>query len=316
MLVASKTFWALASVVCSVGIAACYFLFDNNITIENDSYSIVTKSDELAKQVEATNSKVSSPDADQAGEPQDIPKLKDYDDEWCLSTDLTLEAQGLADQEYQAWIESRNHVVGDRASQVESFKGYSEKVLVELGEQGNLIALAAIVDLDSSSDELKNWAARQAAIYGGTGDAVAYFSIESKGLFKALMHSGNREEAKTALLESLAWDEFMALRGDVSLLENIAFILSFEGMDELEIHEEDDEWISQRAQEIYRELSEERSKLGLSPFDNSVPKVIEVENAKNVAFALAQYESSHQWISKYYPSSECSELGLAGAKHQ
>jgi hypothetical protein len=76
-------------------------------------------------------------------------------------------------------------------------------------------------------------------------------------------------------------------------------------MKELKVTKEDEKWISQRAREIYSDLSKERASLGLAPFDNSVPKVVEVDNAKMVAFTMEQYELSNKWLSKYYPTSDC-----------
>lgn len=304
-----------AVVVLLVCLGAYYFKSDNDLPIIKKE-SIVKNQDERKNNTIEPLVKSKNVDSTLVTEQTDIPKLKDYDEEWCLSVDLTQDAKNLADSEYKAWAESRNHVVGDRATQVESYKYYDRKVLEELGEQGDLIALAAIVDSDNFPEEIKAWAAKKAAIYGGTGDAVSYFSIQNKGLSKALMFSGKTEEAKNALLESIAWDEFSALRGDTSLFENIAFILSFEEMKELEISKEDESWISQRAQQIYSELSKERALLGLAPFDNSVPKVIEVDNARNVAFALKHYEVSNEWISKYYPSSTCVEKSLANMSNR
>ncbi|MFT6099261.1 MAG: hypothetical protein ACJAYF_001805 [Arenicella sp.] len=306
MILTKKTSSILLLISAFICIGIYYFKFDNS-SVEKEASVTQTKDDHKNNKIDPSviSVKSNSTPSTPVDISEDIPKLKKYNEEWCLSADLTQEAKNVADIEYEAWAISRNHLIGDRASQVENFKYYDEKVLKALGEQGNFIALTAIVDNDKSSDDMKRWAALKAGAYGGTGDAVSYFSIVNKGLSKALMRSGEKEEAKKAFLESVAWDEFLALRGDISLLENVAFVLSFEGMKELKVTKEDEKWISQRAREIYSDLSKERASLGLAPFDNSVPKVVEVDNAKMVAFTMEQYELSNKWLSKYYPTSDC-----------
>lgn len=295
-------------VIAFVFIGMYYFKFDN-VSATNEAAVIQKADDHKNNKIEppVVSVKKNSIPNTSVDITEDIPKLKEYDEKWCLSTDLSQEGKNVADIEYEAWAISRNHLIGDRVNQVETFKYYDENVLKTLGEQGNFIALTAIVDSDKSHDDMKRWAALKAGAYGGTGDAVSYFSTVNKGRSKALMRSGKKEEAKRAFLESVAWDEFLALRGDISLLENIAFSLSFEGMKELKVTEEDEKWISLRAREIYSDLSKERALLGLDPFDNSVPKVVEVDNAKMVAFTMKQYKLSNKWLSKYYPTSDCVE---------
>lgn len=312
MVLTKKTISILLLVIASVCVGIYYFQLDDS-SAKKEALLAQKKGEQKNNKIEPSVISVTKSNAQSAltQSSEDIPTLKNYNDEWCLSTDLTQEAKSIADNEYEAWAISRNHLIGDRASQVENFKYYDTKVLKTLGEQGNFIALTAIVSSDKSSDDLKKWAALKAGAYGGTGDAVSYFSTMNKGESKALMRSGKKEEAKKLFLESIAWDEFLALRGDISLLENIAFTLSFEEMKELEVTEEDEQWISLRAKEIYRELSKERASLGLVPFDNSVPKVVEVDNARTVAFSMKQYELSNKWLSKYYPTSDCVERRLA-----
>ena len=236
--------------------------------------------------------------------------MKNYEDDWCLSTELNSDARDVANSEHEDWAISRNHSIGERKSQIETYKHYDQGVLKTMGEQGDLLALSALVDSNSSSKDTKEWAARTAAIYGGTGDAMSYFSISNKGASTALMRQGKTKEAKAAFLESVAWDEFSALRGDISLIENIAFTLSFDEMKDVKITEQDEAWISARAKEIYFDLSQERSKLGLGSFDNSVPKVVEIDKAKLAMFTFNRYNGEKKWFSKYFPPSKCLEKSV------
>lgn len=236
-----------------------------------------------------------------------VVQLKSYEDDWCVSSEPSVDSETSAKTVYQEWAVSRNYAVEGRKDQIARYQQYDEVVLKSLGDQGDLIALSALVNSPRFSDQVKEWAARTAAVYGGTGDAMAHFSITNKGASTSLMRQGKAKEAKKAFLESVAWDEFSALRGDISLIENIAFTLSFDEMQSLEITEQDQAWVSARAKEIYNDLSQERSRRGLGGFDNSVPRAIVIDHAKFAAFAIEYYEVENQWFSKYFPPLKCLE---------
>ena len=230
-------------------------------------------------------------------------RLKSYDD-WCFANELTQSASTRADDEYYKWSAERNHNVGDRKQLLEAYKQYGLKPLKILGEQGDLVALAAIALNSDNSIELQDWAARTAAIYGGTGDALQHIPSTRKAKAASLLFRGLNEEAKKTFLEGMAWDEFMVLRGDTTLLETTPFLLSQDAYKDIEITKSDEEWVSNRAKEIYAEISEERLGLGLGEFDNSVPKSVEIENLASAAFAKNEYGAENHHM-KYFPENEC-----------
>jgi len=236
-------------------------------------------------------------------------KLVDYDDDWCFSTELNSDSRDLASTEYEQWAVARNHLDEVRAEQVNRYNDYQPQTLKLLAEQGDLLALTALVLNPNTPEDRRNWAARQAAVYGGTGSAMSHISTSLKGKSAMQMSQNKKEDAKKSFLESVAWDEFAIMRGDRLLLDTIPFTLSLDGMHEMEITKEDETWISNRAHQIYAELTQERILKGLGDFDNSIPKVVKIESVAAAAYNIGK-NSQNSWYSKYFPSSECVERYL------
>ncbi|GGZ95887.1 hypothetical protein GCM10008090_00020 [Arenicella chitinivorans] len=236
-------------------------------------------------------------------------KVFNYDEDWCLSTDLSDEGREQSENEYTEWAASRNHLDGDRVEQFNRYTSYDIEALKALGDQGDLLALSAIVANPDVTDELKDKAAWTAAVYGGTGSAMSHFSTKLKGEAVAQMVAGKKVLAKKTFLESVAWDEFSAMRGDTLLIETIPFTLALDSMKEIQITEADEKWITQRARELYSKLSEERILMGLGEFDNTIPKVVAVERYGVAAYSIANYEQG-EWYLKYFPPSECLDKRL------
>lgn len=240
----------------------------------------------------------------------DQTQLKTYEEDWCFAVELTEAANAKADDDYFKWSVERNHIVGDRQQLLDTYHNYGLDALKELGEQGDLVALAAIALNSKNSIEIQDWAARTAAIYGGTGNALQHIPSSRKGRAASLLLRGQTDEAKKVFLEGMAWDEFMVLRGDTTSLETTPFLLSLEAYKDLEIKPADEEWVSARARSIYAELNNERIQKGLGEFDNTVPKSVEIENLAAAAYAIKQY-GAKQHHTKYYSKNKCLQKRLA-----
>jgi hypothetical protein len=282
----------------------------NNLTITDKSSSHKLKTISKDPLIEVTGDEAV---AASAVDEEEATKLISYDDDWCLSSDLDPQSKDLASYEYEQWATARNHIGEDRAEQVNRYNDYQPETLKLLAEQGDLLALSAIVLNPNTDHKERNWAARMAAIYGGTGSAMSHFSTSLKGKSAIQMSTGKKIEAKKNFLESVAWDEFSVLRGDLLLLDVIPFTLSLDSMSEMKITKEDEKLISQRAKEIYAELTQERLSRGLGEFDNSIPRVVAIESVAVAAYNIKRNSGDH-WYSKYFPTSRCVKRYLEGKR--
>lgn len=82
-------------------------------------------------------------------------------------------------------------------------------------------------------------------------------------------------DGRKHLIESLAWKNTAAMRGDIFALGSALEDLRNQNQT---LSHSDVAAIRARSKEIYEELSKERAALGLGPFDNSVPKEVEQYN--------------------------------------
>lgn len=228
----------------------------------------------------------------------DETKKLNYDDDWCNYSELSEESGMEADMEHEDWMISRGHFSG----QFNGYEAYSVEQLRELGTNGDLRALYALVYIKETDRDLKHWAAKNAAVYGGTGLTMAYISTGYAREYSRLLAENKNVEAKKALLESLAWNEFAAMRGDFIHLEMGIYIVGQE-VNGVEITENDLSRISTKAKQIYRNLQSTRMDKGLGDFDSDLPKIIKQKNEWAIASMLSK--GWRGWGRQYLVSSEC-----------
>lgn len=263
-----------------------YFNNDGNLTSENDFLSI-----EKNKPVTATHSFTSKTNEipsrnlnmAQQDDTHSLVKQKEelanklfkigqlnYHDDWCHAMELNEAGSIEALRELDLWHEQRGHF---SSGEFNSYADYDTSSLIDIGRQGDLRALYTLVNREDVNEPDKIWASKTAAIFGDTSATAGYNSMLKLAAAKFSLLNGNddqTEAAKLTIIESLAWAEFAAIRGDFSLFDNSLFVL--EDIDGFELSALEEELISKKARELYTNLSNEREALGLDPFDNTVPK--------------------------------------------
>ena len=163
------------------------------------------------------------------------------------------------------WFESRG-VYGFRGPDEQNdYKNYDVETLRKLSLSGDVRAMHVLADKAETIAE-SNGILFNAAIHGSTG-ALSQIALSLETEFDLVNKSV--EERKPYVMESLAYYEAAQLRGDwwgnilagESLLKRYPTDLS--ALDKSEIQK--------RAQEIYDDLQQRRTQMGLGNFDNSVP---------------------------------------------
>jgi biopolymer transport protein ExbD len=164
------------------------------------------------------------------------------------------------------WRSERGYAVLLGSSRAEDYRSYDIETLKRLadGSDGfavDELAKRAIVNgREAVESVLKN-----AAIKGSVESL--YLAGNYAHVFSQRLESVDARRAGT--LDALTWFSVAALRGDRSFnLERSSGILS-ELADPLS--DQDRESIRSRAQEIYNDLQQQRTAMGLGDFDNSVP---------------------------------------------
>lgn len=171
------------------------------------------------------------------------------------------------------WEEKRGrfneYEIGDYAT-------YDLETLQKLASSGDMKAMTVLAQLYISDQHVEKYGLtyalplfKLAAIYGSS-DALGAYAIGYRSLYHS---SATKPIERPHLLESLAWENTAALRGDI--LPNNAAKSTLEHM-QVTLTEQEKAWIQERSIEIYDELSKERKALGMADFDNDVPS--EVEN--------------------------------------
>lgn len=172
----------------------------------------------------------------------------------------------LSWQAARGWYDTSNETADD-------YKTYSEEVLKQLADNGDLKALhllARWAPLDESRALLT-----KAAIHGST---FALFGLSNR------VDTGGElvekkipeDKRRPILIEAAAYIHVAAMRGD---LKSAKFqgISSLESIYDMKLTDQDIEQVKSRAQEIYDSLESERIALGLGKFDNSIPPTIKAD---------------------------------------
>ncbi len=168
------------------------------------------------------------------------------------------------------WMSDRGYF---RSQEMENYETYSDGVLTELGKKGDLRALNILATraVKNADKKAATFYMNLAVIYGSTTE------LDGLTIYTAPNSTNDATEAtrRPAALETLAVTKVIELRGDRSLsaVSKRGFVNSYKnlyGVD-LVLTQEEQQFIDNRAQEIYDQFQEIRRAKGLGDFENSEP---------------------------------------------
>lgn len=171
------------------------------------------------------------------------------------------------------FLMSRGYVPPDVLAMYEN---YSEEILRSLGNDGDLAALAILAGryAEEDYDKFKNTVLKS-IVYGSISFAQVQADLYSTQSEIELSNpnSSNHTKAKQDFLLSLSWYEFIKMRGGGDAVSE----LIDERIDKsaFTITETDRAITKSQGAVIYDELSNERRRLGIGDYDNSVPPGLE-----------------------------------------
>lgn len=198
---------------------------------------------------------------------------------------LQYSEQDLADR--RAWIEKRER----EESTQRLYSSYEESVLIELADQGDLMAVKQLHHriqqelIEAPQPTGSEMTAEYMQWQQQTVDKMDKYVYEAillgdrellghgARLFQTYLGAGTGTDARARALDSLAFYEFANMRGDV-LLGQVGpegAIRHFERTHgPLQLSDSEKAAVQSRARQIYDELENKRIELGLEPFDNTV----------------------------------------------
>jgi hypothetical protein len=165
------------------------------------------------------------------------------------------------------WKKERGYAVFVEGNQ--NYDSYNLETLEKLANDGDGLAVQALARVNMLKGFDNGINIYQKAAVKGSTEALALIAASIQGV--RFNNASSPEEKKAALIESLAWDNVAALRGDRQSIISEMTLLKSKG---ITIETADQAVIKVRAQEIYNELQQERNALGLGDFDNSVPDAV------------------------------------------
>lgn len=161
---------------------------------------------------------------------------------------------------------------------VTTYKSYGWPTLLDLGKQGDLLALKILSESPSlrSNSEARKTFFLNAAIYGST-DALNKLADLTLNKADKFIISGDQEQAIKLTVESLAWYQVMIIRDDDTGHKLFEFMLkrSIRSLTINNIETNQNELlplIHEYGTQFYELLETERNKRGLEKFDNSIPE--------------------------------------------
>lgn len=168
------------------------------------------------------------------------------------------------ESEAKAWVAK----MGGLSKGNTEYAQYSPETLKKLAQEGDSQAIDALGAYYLK--ELGVDAAKQfyfdAAVQGATQVFTHLAKIES---YYKYGNAASVEEKNASVIEVVALYNVAKLRGN--RWPNITGADSFINMNKIQLSEDDVQKIELRSQEIYDQLQQKRTELGLGAFDNSVP---------------------------------------------
>ncbi|WP_323814128.1 hypothetical protein [Cellvibrio sp. NN19] len=163
------------------------------------------------------------------------------------------------------WFESRGIYSFRGPDEKNDYQNYDLATLQTLSAQGDIRAMHLLAK-KADNIAASNGILLNAAIHGSTG-ALSEIGLSLETEFD--VRNKSAEDRKPYVMESLAYYEAAQLRGD--WWGNISYSDSLLNRYPMDLTDFDKSQIQKRAQEIYDDLQQRRTQLGLGDFDNSVP---------------------------------------------
>jgi hypothetical protein len=170
------------------------------------------------------------------------------------------------ENEFAKWMSERGHFTNKERG---DYEHYDQKTLESLADAGDIKAIEALGSL-----HLKNVNFDAATHYYELGAIRgSTMSIATLGLIAAPIPGLDDENRRSAVIEGLAINKVLELRGDEESAKSQTDDLtkSYQRLfnEQLNISFEEQSKIDQRAEEIYSNWEAKRRELGLGEFDNS-----------------------------------------------
>ncbi len=204
-----------------------------------------------------------------------------------------LDSTKIAQLEYdqQLWKEARGYFTADDYNQ---YASYDDQTLWELGNQGDLKALHMLADSFKESGRVEdtNQILGFASIHGSTKALTRLATISQVQSWRT---EANEKDKINNIKNMLAFAEAAAMRGDLSgiwaglmELQNNAINLSVDDISDA----------SAIARQIYDDLQNRRSALGLDLFDNSSDPLTDFQ----MDYMISALPNPNGWATSYINS--------------
>jgi hypothetical protein len=186
-------------------------------------------------------------------------------------------------EEFKQWSYSRGHTYWFEGK-TDEYSAYDLETLKKLANSGDIHAMEALSRYPGISGKSKIMLLNRAAVYGSTS-ALQSIAIGLDSEYSPTDDNFDEkltpEERHTNQLEAMAYYELAGLRGDKGVkLGGLKYYASYK---KIEFTAEEKQQIKVRGRELYNELQQQRTNLGLGDFDNTVPasvtKLVELDNS-------------------------------------
>jgi len=184
-------------------------------------------------------------------------------DEW-----PTISGSPTNKEEIDQWLYSRGYT-SSLSGKDEEYKSYSLEALKTLANGGDINAMLVLAGKIAVTNETESkLLIKRAAAFGSTR-ALQLLAIDIEYSASLAKQPLPAEEKRKLQLESMAYYEVAALRGDKVTWHYGES--SFKNAGKIDFTETEWQQIKASAKIIYNELQQQRTELGLGEFDNSVP---------------------------------------------
>ena len=242
---------------------------------------------------------------------------KEYEDDWCLKSELTDQAHLKAIQIQRDYDRS----IGKRDSDLATYSTYDDETMKALRSQGNIIALGMFIAEKEGHPTERSAALKEYLVQGGTYAITKWFintKHDARMSYLQARINKNKEDATKALrkyIAALSVAKFQAMRGDPTsvltmgtdfLKDEIAF----------SIDQTREDWINVNANALFEKYNQERVLRGLPEFEEHPPKVVKNRNAVAFARALKDPETNFpNWVESITKELPCVNKIMARHEH-
>ncbi len=226
-----------------------------------------------------------------------------YDDDWCFIGELTESASAQATREIHLWKSERGLYSKADRQNYSNYSNYSRETLTELANQGDLLALDVLsrVYLFEDKNNEKFNEVSDLAIVRGSLAPLKYSTYHYRKQAERALDKNNSEEFQRNLSVAIFYTNISMLRG---FNKEVGLLNDFLNKYNVQFNDEQLESLDSAAEEKYKQLEMKRLELGLSEFDNSIPKVIDVLYQGEFGDLLGKGQAS-QWVKRKIKPSRC-----------